>query len=393
MTIEQNKVIDELNKAVVALHEIDKRSSDELKKFGQQLSDTAEQVGRINDDITALKKQNEKRSAPEMPEKSEQEQAKELRSVAFDKFLRYGMKSDAMSPQEVRALSGTSDGDGYFLVAEDLSNQIIMRAFNQAEVRPFLSRLTTGSNRVAMGSLLKPSVSWGTKAIAPTDQASSTGKTHIDVNFLHALLKVDADLLEDSEADIGGVLTMAFSEATAEAEDDAFMVGDGVSQPGGILTNATVAASYIASGLAAALTSSTVNGFDKLMAAYYALNKKYRRNATWACNSTTEGVLRTVKDGEGRYLWQPPLQAGDPAVFNGRPVINPEGMADIAANSLPIVVGDFSRYWVVDRAGLSVQRLNELYADAHQVGFKVRKRVGGGTPLPEAFRPIKIAVA
>jgi len=65
--------------------------------------------------------------------------------------------------------------------------------------------------------------------------------------------------------------------------------------------------------------------------------KTYRANGTWAFNSTTEAVIRKLKDGEGRYLWQPPVQLGAPALLLGKPIVNPEGMPDIAANAYPIV--------------------------------------------------------
>ena len=42
------------------------------------------------------------------------------------------------------------------------------------------------------------------------------------------------------------------------------------------------------------------------------------------------------------------------------------------------IFGDFQRgYRVIDREGIGIQRLSELYAEAGLVGFKVHARVGG----------------
>jgi len=109
-------------------------------------------------------------------------------------------------------------------------------------------------------------------------------------------------------------------------------------------------------------------------------------------NSTAEALVRKMKDNYGQYLWAPGLEAGRPAQLLGRPVINPEGLPDIAAGTYPIIIGDFSSgYKVVDRRGVTIQRLVERYAEFRQTGFLVTKRVGGQVVLAEAFTPIIIS--
>jgi len=126
----------------------------------------------------------------------------------------------------------------------------------------------------------------------------------------------------------------------------------------------------------------------------YGIKKAYRRNGTFALNSNTEEEIRKLKDGNGQYLWSPSVIAATPATILGRPIVNPEGMADIGANAYPIVFGDFQAgYKIRDRAGLSVRRLDELYAAYDQTGFQIKKRVGGKVTLAEAFCPIKIATS
>jgi predicted phage gp36 major capsid-like protein len=83
----------------------------------------------------------------------------------------------------------------------------------------------------------------------------------------------------------------------------------------------------------------------------------YRRNATWLMNSTTLGVVRKLKDSEGRYLWQPPVAAGQPATLLGYPLEADENMPNIGANTFPIAFGDWrAGYLIVDRIGIRVLR-------------------------------------
>jgi HK97 family phage major capsid protein len=176
---------------------------------------------------------------------------------------------------------------------------------------------------------------------------------------------------------------MLFPGAIAEAEDDAFAVGTGAGQPQGILSNAGV------QGNKQAIGSDSL--IDSMIKAFYKLKKQYRRNATWAFNSTTESLLRRQKDAvDGQYLWQPPVAAGEPATLLGRPVINPEGIPDKDTNVLYGVVGDFrSGFWVKDRSGVTIQRLTERYAEYDQTGLLVKRRVGGQVVLAEAFVPLE----
>jgi HK97 family phage major capsid protein len=50
------------------------------------------------------------------------------------------------------------------------------------------------------------------------------------------------------------------------------------------------------------------------------------------------------------------------------------------------IFGDFAAgYVLAERSGMSVQRLNELYAEDGEVGFKAHLRVGGGVVRPKSF--------
>jgi HK97 family phage major capsid protein len=211
---------------------------------------------------------------------------------------------------------------------------------------------------------------------------------------LRALVLIHNNTLDDADANIWAELNGAFSRAIAEAEDTAFAAGSGVNQPQGVIADSRVQANFKLSGVADKLSDANNNGVDPLIGALYSLKKIYRRNATWALNSATEAEVRKLKDGDKNYLWQPPVQAGAPATLLGRPLINPEGMPDIAAGSFPIVIGDFrTGYAIRDRAGVTVQRLIERYAEYDQTGFLVKRRTGGQVVLPEAFACLKIAAS
>lgn len=378
-----------------AIKEAETRGGEATAEVRASVEKVNEQMTEISKQITELEKRMNRPRIDTNGEDVTPEMQK--RQDSFIKFLRKGLNNmtpeETCALEETRALAGTNDSDGGIFIPPTFESGIIMNAYDQAEIRPLCQVSTTGRDNVTLGSLAKPSVSWGRKGIAVSQQTLTSGGKRIEIFDLQALTLIAINTLEDAEADIIGEMTMAFGEAIAEAEDDAFAVAAGNESPQGIAVDSTVQANYSASGVAAALYDASHNGTDAMLAAKYKIKKTYRKKATWAMNSTTEGAVRILKDGEGRYLWQPSLQVGTPPTFDGNMIVNPEGLPDIAAGTFPILFGDFKAYKIRDRKGMTVQRLVEKYAEYGQIGFLIRKRVGGMLTLPEAFSCVKIAAS
>ena len=124
---------------------------------------------------------------------------------------------------------------------------------------------------------------------------------------------------------------------------------------------------------------------DELMDLYHSLKAPYRNNAVFITNDATK-----LKDGNGQYLWQPSVTAGQPDSLLNRPLKTSAYVPVIASAAKTIAFGDFSYYWVADRQGRSFQRLNELFAVTGQVGFKATQRVDGKLILAEAVKVLQM---
>lgn len=107
-------------------------------------------------------------------------------------------------------------------------------------------------------------------------------------------------------------------------------------------------------------------------------------------NEGTVAQIRKLKDGNGAYLWQPSVQAGQPDRLLGYELYASPYVPAAAASALSIAFGDFKNYWIADRAGRTVQRLNELYSVNGQVGFIATERVDGKVILPEGIKLLKM---
>ena len=127
---------------------------------------------------------------------------------------------------------------------------------------------------------------------------------------------------------------------------------------------------------------------------FYALAPFYRQRGVWMLNGSSLAAIRKLKDGQGQYLWQPGLTAGQPETILGRPAIEAVDMPDIGANTYPVAFGDFSTgFRIYDRVGLSLIRDPFTQATVGLTRFHARKRVGARVVRAETIRKLKIAVA
>jgi len=237
--------------------------------------------------------------------------------------------------------------------------------------------------------------------VGETDARPQTGTgTFKSLSFssgeIYANPAATQQILDDSEIDLETWLANEVQTEFAKQEALAFLSGDGTNKPNGILTyvaggaNAAVhpfgAIEVVNSGAAAAATA------DGVIDLIYDLPSAFTANARFAMNRNTQRDIRKLKDGQGNYLWQPSYVAGQPATLAGYPITEVPDMPDIAANSTPVLFGDFKQtYLIVDRIGVRV--LRDPYTAKPYVLFYTTKRVGGGLLNPEPMRAMKIAAA
>lgn len=280
-------------------------------------------------------------------------------------------------------LSESVDADGGYLVPEEFENQIVRGIDETNIIRSIAKIITTAHDRkipVAVGHSV---ATWTEENAAFTESNPSFGQKQIDAFKLTDLIRVSTELLQDSAFNVEDYIIREFSYAFGVAEEQAFCVGTGTNQPTGIFTENGGEVGFTTS-------SATVITIDDVISLIYSLKAPYRKNAVFLMNDATVGLIRKLKDGNGAYLWQPSVQAGQPDKILGFDVYTTPFAPAIAGGALPIAFGDFQNYWIGDRGGKTVQRLNELYATNGQVGYVATERVDGKVILPEAIKLLKM---
>lgn len=217
---------------------------------------------------------------------------------------------------------------------------------------------------------------------------------------LFAFPEISTWALQDLTIDPEGWLQMNVTDQFALAEGAAFVAGDGTNKPRGFLAGPTPVATadatrafgtlqYVPTGEAAAL-GATID--ETLVDLVYTLASPYRANARWVMNSQTAAAIRKLKDADGRFIWTDSLQAGQPPLLMGFPVVMAEDMPNVAANAFPIAFGDFQRgYIIADRTDVRIIRDEVTKPGA--VRYIVQKRVGGALTDTKAIKLLKVAAS
>jgi HK97 family phage major capsid protein len=213
------------------------------------------------------------------------------------------------------------------------------------------------------------------------------GQKTIDAYKLTDQIKVSVELLQDAMFDIEGYVTEEFARALGVAEEQAFIAGTGTGQPTGIFRGTGGADIGVTASGQAAIT------FDDVVSLVHSLKSPHRKKAVFLTHDATVSAMRKLKDANGQYLWQPSLQAGQPDKLFGYALHTSPYVPTLAAAALSVAFGDLSNYWIADRQGRTLQRLNELYAGNGQVGFLITERVDGKVILAEGIKLLKQAAA
>ena len=136
------------------------------------------------------------------------------------------------STQEVRnILSEGVDSEGGFLVPETFENTLVQALDGELVIRQLAHTFTTASNAHKIPVVAtRGKAMWTEENAAITDSDTPFGQKTIGAHKLCALIKVSEELLNDSAFDLESYFNQEFARRIGEAEEEAFVIGDGSSK-------------------------------------------------------------------------------------------------------------------------------------------------------------------
>ena len=268
------------------------------------------------------------------------------------------------------ALQVGTDSEGGFLVPDEYERTLIQALEEENKLRSLCKVIRTSSGDRKIPLVASHGTdSWVDEEGLIPESDDSFGMISLGAHKVASIIKVSDELLQDSVFDVESYIAAEFARRVGDAEEAAFINGDGAGKPIGMLHDTNGAATGVTAASATALAA------DELIDLVYSLKAPYRKRAIFLFNDQTLKAIRKLKDGNGQFLWQPGLQAGQPNTLLGYKYETSYHMPLVGAGNKPILFGDFSSYWIADREGRSIKRLNELYAATGQIGFRVTQRL------------------
>ena len=401
---------------ILALREKRANLWDAAKKFhdahigddGTMTAEDAATYDRMVDDVDRMKQEidrlerqeaienemNQSTSKPvfSRPDQNAQHSEKNEKpgtgSDAYKKAFWNLVRSRVVLPGVRDALQVGTDTEGGYTVPDEFEHTLIEGLQDENIMRGLVHIITTssGDRRIPIVTS-RGSASWIEEEAKYPESDDAFGQISLSAHKVGCMIRISEELLNDSAFDLAAYISHEFARRVGAAEEQAIIAGDGSHKPTGLL-HATLGAEL---GVTAA--SATAITADELIDLQHSLKAGYRRRASFIMNDATIKAIRKLKDGNGQFLWQPGLMYGQPDTLLNQKVYTSNYMPLPTAGNKAILYGDYSYYWLADREGRSMQRLNELYAENGQIGFRITQRLDGRLVLPEAVKVLAMKTA
>ena len=356
-------------------------------KMEQEIADLGREISRLERQEAMDAELNKPVNTPitSRPGAAKEDTKTGRASDAYRKNFWNAMRSKTPDRSITDALQIGTDSEGGYLIPDEFERTLLsgLEENNIFRTLANIIQTTSGDRKIPIVAS-HGSAAWVDEEGAYSESDDAFAQITLGAYKLGTMMKVSDELLNDSVFDLENYLSGEFARRIGNAEEDAFINGDGVGKPTGIL------AAKGGGEIGVTTSSGTAFTADDLINLYHSLLTPYRKKAVWLMNDSTVQFIRKLKDSNGQYLWQPSLVAGTPNTILGCPVMVSRYMPEIGAGNKAVAFGDFSYFWIADRQGRSFMRLNELFAAHGQVGFRGSQRVDGKLILPEAIKVMQM---
>jgi HK97 family phage major capsid protein len=304
--------------------------------------------------------------------------------AAFNTYLRGGMSALNEEQREAvqnrvnspkNTMSTTTGDEGGYLTTDELAPNISQAMLEFGGMRKLATIVPTetGSNIPwPTADATSEQGEWLDQNADSDDKDTSFGSRDISTYKIGSkVIAVPFELLQDAKFNIEGYINERVAQRIARTSEDAFINGTGSSQPHGIMAD-------IGLGYQGGNTTSIT--YDDLVELIHSVDPAYRRSNKCGLmmNDSSLKVVKKLKDEDGRPLWLPGMDAGEPDKLMGYSYAINQHMPIMAADAKSVAFGDFSKYIIREVMQMMFFRFTDsVYSRKGQVGFLAMMRIGG----------------
>lgn len=284
-----------------------------------------------------------------------------------------------VNPDIRAAMSTTTGSEGGYTVATEYNRALIEAMKFIGGVRPVADVFQTATGAQMLFPTTDATAEEGeiVGQNAPVTLGETTfGQASMDVyKYSSKKIALPFELLQDSMFDLETYIKTLLALRIGRITNRHFTVGTGTGQPRGIV----VASSIGKTGTTGQTTTVT---YDDLVDLEHSVDPAYRAGASFMFHDDTLKVVRKIKDTQGRPIFVPGYEQGNPGGapdrLLGRTISINQHMATMAANAKSILFGQMSKYKIRDVMDLTVFRMTDsAFTLNGQVGFVAFMRSGG----------------
>ena len=360
-----------------------------------------EQSRKINERLDAIELGLKSVKTPETKTTSED---RENFKKAFRLFAKGGLGSlESMRDVKVgRRVSGETKSDnlvrfdlaaaGALLLPAEMSSDINKQIVEFSPVLQVAKVVETSAPSYKQAQRNESlTATWLDEDTASTKTKDQFGYVDIPVHKIAARVAWTIEQEQDAAYDLEAEINSSIREQFEKSLGTAFINGNGVKKPTGLVGNVT---SYNSGALT--LTS------DMLIRLQAQLKDYYQANSAWMANRLTFAAIRqlVLSSTNGlAYLWEPSFQAGYPSRLLGAPVYEAPDLAGsvtgvFTAGQVPILYGDFAYgYTVARHTDFYVIRDQFSEASSFVTNLYVMSRFGGAVVRDEAIAQLTVTAS
>ena len=283
-------------------------------------------------------------------------------------------------------------GGAFVIIPTEVMGPFLQAIDDEVQIRALATKYTVGVGQSfgmpGMGKDVNDPEWTGELTAATFSEDQELNKREMRPHRLVKGIKISNDSLRAPGMDVASFWNTRMAVKFGEAQENAFLSGDGVDKPLGLLSTAGKNSIPITQDVTTAAGAKIAA--DDLIDTFYSLKSYFSQRAVWFMHRFRVRDIRKIKDADGQYLWQPSIQAGEPDLLLGRPLYHSEFMPiDTTSGKYFSIFGDFTNYVIIDSLSMEVQRLIELFALTNETGFIARQYLDGQPIRNEAFARLK----
>jgi HK97 family phage major capsid protein len=304
-----------------------------------------------------------------------------------------GISSGGAEQKTLYAADGTTGG---FLTVGEYVNNLIEAIVQISQIQKYCDVRNTTHPYISIPKRTQTASAYriAEQGTRTEGQNPKFGLVNVFPYEAAALALVSRTDLDDVSLDLGQFIMDEFAEQFAKLEGAEYINGDGAGKALGFLNDSGVTASGTPGGGLTQITVTTNSlalDYASLIKLIRSMKPGYLPGSIFVMTNETIGLIQQMTDSAGRPLWVPfGTQLPNDSIF-GYPIVIAPDMPQLAANAYAIAFGNFKKgYQIVIRKQVSIQVLQERYAEQNAVGYIGYYRFGGTVKLAECIKLLKV---